>query len=323
MSSPWNPNTTTKNTTPEDQIKNTVKKATRVAVTAVGAVLTLGVAFGSWFSIDATEVGFVRRFGVVQNPNTPLEPGVHFKVPFIETLDTMHITINTKSLKGIIVQTNDNQPIMVSTSMTYRIPKSGVYHLMYDVGKAGNFDVDTNVDPIIRDRIMKIFAQKNTVKISEERGQISNEIQAAVTKSLNELFRLEVLDFQVSEIKYSDQFTKSVEQAVQAKNDAITAENRVRAAQFDGERQVVNAKAARDSAIAQAQGEAEAIKLKAKAEADAIALKATALEKNSSVVALTMAEKWNGSIPVTINTGAGGAIMDLRGILPALTGKGQ
>ena len=286
------------------------------------SVVTLGVAFGSWFSIDATEVGFVRRFGVVQNPNTPLEPGVHFKVPFIETLDTMHITINTKALKGIVVQTNDNQPIMVSTSMTYRVPKSGVYHLMYDVGKAGNFDVDTNIDPIIRDRIMKIFAQKNTVKISEERGQISNEIQVAVTKSLNELFKLEVLDFQISEIKYSDQFAKSVEQAVQAKNDAVTAENKVRAAEFDGKRQVVNAQAQRDSDIAKAQGEAEAIRLKATAEANAIQMKSEALAKNNSLVAYTMAQSWDGHVPVTIGN-TGGAIMDLRGVLPALAGKGQ
>jgi len=299
------------------------KKIVTTAGVGLVSFTALGLALGSWFTIDATETGFVKRLGVVQNPSAPLQPGLHFKLPFVESVDTLQTTIMSKSLKDMTVLTNDNQPIHMAISMTYRSPVDAAYHLLYEVGKAGNFDIDSNVDPIIRDRVMKVFAQKNTVKISEERGEISNEIQASVSQSLRELFKLEVLDFQISDIKYSEQFVHSVEQAVQAKNDAITAENQVNASKFNGEKTVVTAKAQRDAAIAQAQGEAEAIKLKAKAEADAIALKSDALSKNSSVVALTMAEKWNGEIPVTINTGSGGAIMDLRGILPALTGKGQ
>jgi regulator of protease activity HflC (stomatin/prohibitin superfamily) len=300
-----------------------IRKAVKVAALAGVSLLALGAVWGTAFTIDTTEVGYVRRFGGVEEANLIRGDGrIHFKLPFIDTLDTIRITIDTKAMKGIVVQTNDNQPIQVSTSITYRIPASAAYHLLYKVGKSGNFDVDSNVDPVIRDRIMKIFAQKNTVKISEERTAISAEIQAAVTKSLGELYKIEVLDFQISEIKYSEQFARSVDEAVKAKNDAITSENRVRAARFDGEKKVIEAQAQRDSEIARAEGEAKAIKLRTEAEAEGITAKSKALEKNTALVGLVMAEKWNGVIPVTIGN-TGGTIMDLRGVLPALTGESK
>ncbi|HQA26280.1 MAG TPA: SPFH domain-containing protein, partial [Candidatus Competibacteraceae bacterium] len=53
----------------------------------------------------------------------------------------------------------------------------------------------------------------NTIKISEEREAIANEIRQAVASRLAELFGLEVVDLQIAKIEYSPTFVASVEAA--------------------------------------------------------------------------------------------------------------
>ena len=50
----------------------------------------------SWFTIDQTELGNVRRFGTVLYPkDKPVGPGLHLKAPFIDTVDKIQVTLQT------------------------------------------------------------------------------------------------------------------------------------------------------------------------------------------------------------------------------------
>jgi regulator of protease activity HflC (stomatin/prohibitin superfamily) len=72
-----------------------VRKAAGGAVRKWGLRVGVGVVAllaldHSWFTIDQTELGNVRRFGTVLYPrDKPLGPGLHFKMPFIDTADKM------------------------------------------------------------------------------------------------------------------------------------------------------------------------------------------------------------------------------------------
>jgi len=271
----------------------------------------------SYFIVEPTEMAGVRRLGTVRT-HEPLPPGLHFKIPFIEQVDKLQVSIDTFRIDNLRVYTVDNQSVQISVGITYRIPHDAVLKLLYDVGRSGNVDIHRNIEQIIADRTLRLFAKRNTVKISEEREQIAGDVRVAVSQSVRELFGVEIFDLQIPAIRYSETFVASVEAAVKAKNDAIAAENTVNRIRYEGEQKVVTAKAEAEAQIARAQaqkqaqilaaeGEARAIELRAAAEAQSIRVRGEALRDNQRVIELTLAQRWTGQPPQTI-LGTGGAV---------------
>jgi regulator of protease activity HflC (stomatin/prohibitin superfamily) len=273
-------------------------------------LVVLGIALDSFFIVNPTEMAAVRRFGQVTTPE-PLPSGLYFKLPFFDRVDVLQVSLDTFKIEELVVYTIDNQPVTISVSMSYRIPKEAVLRLMYQVGRAGSVDIAENVRPVLSDRIARIFAKTNTTKISEQREQIGNDIRQSVRQSLSELFGLEVADLQISAVRYSAAFEASVEAAVKAKNEAIAAENTVKRIQFEGEQKVVTAKAEAEALVAKAEAdkqakilaaeaEAKAIELEGLAKANALQLQAEAIKNNPEMIELTKAQNWNGALPQTI-----------------------
>src|SRR5260221_13757939 len=176
----------------------------------------------------------VRRLGQVITTK-PLGPGPHFKLPFIDQVDRLQVSLDTFKLDKLTVNTIDNQPIAVTVGLTYRIPPQAVLPLLYEVGRAGNFDITENFERIVADRTAKIFAQQNTTRISENRDQTLNALKSLLSNDLGTLYHIEVVDFQIAGILYSDSFRASVEAAVKAKNDAVAAGNMLKRMLFGGQ----------------------------------------------------------------------------------------
>ena len=169
------------------------------------AVLIMGALVASAFVIvDPTEMAGKRRLGRVV-VDQPLGPGLHLKLPLVEEIDKLQTSLETYKLDKLTVNTVDNQPITVAVGLTYRVPAGAVLKLLYEVGRAGNFDISDNFQRIIADRTAKIFAQQNTTTISENRERLSTALKALL----------------------------STEAAVKAKNEAVAAENTVNRIRFD------------------------------------------------------------------------------------------
>src|ERR1700761_9430622 len=165
-------------------------------IAAIVLILIL-FAFDSYFVVEPTEMAGVRRLGQVITVK-PLEPGLHFKMPLIDQVDRLQVSLDTFKLDKLVVNTVDNQPIAVTVGLTYRIPPAAVLPLLYEVGRPGNFDITENFERIVADRTAKIFAQENTTRISENREQIVNSLKSLLATDLGSLYRIEVVDFQIS-----------------------------------------------------------------------------------------------------------------------------
>jgi regulator of protease activity HflC (stomatin/prohibitin superfamily) len=276
----------------------------------IAAGVLLYAVTDSYFIVQPTEMAGVRRLGTVLTKQ-PLGPGFYFKAPFIDHADKLQVSIDTYRIDHLRVYTVDNQSVEISVGVTYRIPGDAVLKLLYEVGRSGNFDINRNLEQIIADRTLRLFARRNTVKISEEREQIAGEVRVSVGQSVRELFGVDIVDLQIPAIKYSDTFVSSVEAAVKAKNDAIAAENTVNRIRYEGEQKVVTAKAEAEAQIARAQaqkqsqilnaeGDARGIELRSQAEAQSIRVRGGALKENDRIIDLTIAQKWTGQPPQTI-----------------------
>jgi membrane protease subunit HflC len=287
---------------------------------ALGGVVFVGVLlFSSAYTVDPTEMAGVRRLGTVIT-TTPIGPGLHFKLPFIDTVDMLQVSIATMSIDNLTVYTIDNQAVKVSVSITYRIPASSVLKLLYQVGRTGNVDIAANLQPIIADRTLRVFAKHNTLEISSQRAAIANEIHSSVSQTIVPLFGVDILDLQMSHIEYSTTFTDSVEAAVRAQNDAVRAENTVARVRYEAEQAKVKAEGQAAAVEAAAEGDAQASVTRAKADKESTMLKAegqaaaritlgdaeahyaSALSQalgNTKVTDYINAQHWNGQLPTT------------------------
>jgi regulator of protease activity HflC (stomatin/prohibitin superfamily) len=238
-------------------------------------------------------------------------------LPLIDKVDRLQVSLDTFKLDKLTVNTIDNQPIAVTVGLTYRIPPQAVLPLLYEVGRAGNFDITENFERIVADRTAKIFAQQNTTRISENRDQILNALKSLLSNDLGTLYHLEVVDFQIAGILYSDSFRASVEAAVRAKNEAVAAENTVNRIRFEAQQAVERANgeaeaklklaaADRQSTILSAQGRAEGIRLEGESRAAVLRMNAEILKTSPLVVDLAKADRWNGALPLTLLEGTGG-----------------
>jgi regulator of protease activity HflC (stomatin/prohibitin superfamily) len=284
-------------------------------IAGIFAVLLIVVfAIDSYFVVEPTEMAGVRRLGQVVTTK-PLGPGLHFKLPFVDQVDRLQVSLDTFKLERLTVNTIDNQPIAVTVGLTYRIPPEAVLPLLYEVGRAGNFDITENFERIVADRTAKIFAQQNTTRISENRDQIVNALKSLLSHDLGTLYHIEVVDFQIAGILYSDSFRASVEAAVKAKNEAVAAENTVNRIRFEAQQAVERANgeaearlkladADRQSTILSAQGRAEGIRLEGEARAAVLRMNAEILRTTPLVVELAKADRWNGALPLTLLEGA-------------------
>jgi hypothetical protein len=103
-----------------------------------GAVIALGAA--SVYTVQPTEMAGVRRLGTVVT-HEPVGPGLHFKLPFVDVVDTIQTSLDMLQMNNLTVYTIDNQAVSVGVGLSYHIPPSAVMHLLYGVGRSGNIDI--------------------------------------------------------------------------------------------------------------------------------------------------------------------------------------
>lgn len=234
----------------------------------VGAgLVSLLLVMSSWFTIDQTEMGNIRRLGT-RVYEQPLGPGFHFKLPIVDRVDRLRVTLNTIHIEPFNVGTNDNQVVTLTINYNYTIPRDKVNHLLYEVGTSGSGDIHEQAIAVAKDRAGFIFASQNMVSVNANRGKIQNDIEAAVHERLQSLFGIEPHSLQIAAITPSAAFMTSNEAAVNAKNAAVAAENTKRTRQFEADQVVITAKGAADAVIEKARGDAESVRLRAEAEKD-------------------------------------------------------
>jgi modulator of FtsH protease HflC len=286
-----------------------------------GLIIFIGfcVIQGAWFSVDQTEVANVRRFGTVQYPkDKPLGPGIHFKIPLIDTVDLLRVTLITIHIPPFPVLTVDNQKVIIDENFNYTISAVNAYHVMYEVGGSGG-NIKEQIEPVAKDRTARVFASQNMVTVNAEREKIQVQVETNVSKSVEDLFGITPHSLQIAAITPSENFMASIDQATMAKNAAIAAQNELRTKEFQAQQVAATAKGAADAAIENARGQAEATRLNAEANKTKLVLEGEGLKESfaAQISPFGDVEKfikylnakavlnWNGQYPQIMSGGNG------------------
>lgn len=291
-----------------------------------GLVLVV-LAYSSIYTVDQKDVGIIKRSGKAVSQ---VDPGIHIKIPFIDTVVPMEVrtkkysitlTASTTGRSPIVTDESGNttggiielqMPSRVKISANWSIPRSKALKVYKDYGSLGQYEKRI-LDPKFTNAVKQSFSHYDIESIISDRETVRQEVENTLTGLLGESIAV------VSAINIEDvMFHQKISDAVTKKQVAKLQlqEQRDILAKQDLEAQestnIDSAKAAGIKLISIQKAAATA--REGLAEAEAITAKAKALSKNAAgIIELTKAQRWNGSHITTLMGANAQTITDLRG----------
>jgi len=263
-------------------------------------VLIVGgsVISGSFYTIDQGERGVILRYGKVVDI---AEPGLGFKIPFIEDVKIVSTQIHAVTYKGLQAYSQDQQPATMNVSVNYHVTDGDAAALYTQFGTVENLEARI-IDKQVPTQMENVFGQYTAISAVQDRNKLVADLTAAIK---NNVVGPVIIDsVQIENIDFSAAYEQSVETRMQAQIAIETRQQEYKTSQINAQIQVTNAQGQADSQLAKAKANAEATRIQGDADAAAILAKSKALQTNPSLVALTAAEKWNGQLPTTMIPGS-------------------
>ena len=295
----------------------------KIFIAFVAVILLIAAGSGSFYTVDAGEKAVVLTFGEI---SSTADAGLHFKLPFIQTVKKFNVRVQ-KATFGRGEGALANQPVLsaysydqqiiesyrLSITWSYDADKIDQVYKYFGTGVSDNI-FHTVISPVVQQSTKTILGQYTAVTIVQDRAKLDHSIAQVMEQQLKE-YPVKILSIQLEDVNFSKNYESIIEQTAQKKQEVETARNELQKVQIESQKQVAQAEAENKAIKLQADAEAYRITVQAKAEADAIRLKGDALRSNRELVDLTIAEKWDGSVPQTVvASGNGSSVVPLLNI---------
>ncbi len=204
------------------------------------------------------------------SPQSYLE-GIHIVTPFISKIHTMDVKTK-KDYFTTQVYTKDIQQARITYVTNFNLQPQNVHKMYREVGK--NYE-EVVLIPVLEGTIKDVIGKWNAQDLVANREKATDEILRKLQAQLEPRY-INVTDFQMTEIKYSDTFEKAIESKVTAEQEALKAKNKTVQVQEEARQKVISAEA----------------------EAKSMAIRANALTQNKALVEYEAVQKWDGKLPI-------------------------
>lgn len=271
-----------------------IKAGASLGGVVIVVLVGLSVVFGSWYTVDQTERGVVLRNGRIVEV---AEPGLHFKWPFINSVEKISTQVHKASYKAITAYSKDQQPATITISVNYAVPPSNVAEV-YASSKNLESLVARVLDPQVPEKAENTFGQFSAVSVVQKREDFVKAFTANVRQALKEVKSpLYIESVNVENIDFSHAYEDSVEKQMQAEVAIQTRRQNLETEKVNADIARATANGVADSIRAKAQANADAIRLRGDAEAHALEAKAKIIANNPQLVSMMAIEKWDGMLP--------------------------
>lgn len=196
--------------------------------------------------------------------------GIHFVTPFIQKIHTMDVKTQ-KSNPATTVFTKDIQQARLVYVVNYNLQPENVHKMYREVGRDYKEKV---LIPIVEGTVKNVIGGWNASDLIANRAKATSDILETLKEQLNDNY-IDVTDFQITDIDYSDAFERAIESKVTAEQEALKAKNQTVQVQEEAKQKVISAEA----------------------EAKSMAIRANALTQNKALVEYEAVKKWNGVLP--------------------------
>jgi len=245
--------------------------------------------------VDAGYIGVRTNFGA---PSAEiLDPGLHWKTPFISNIYEIDITPNTVTTAESAA-THDQQNVSTAVAVTFQVnPADAVY--IYQNYRNVQALQSTIIAPIVSNDVKAIVSNYDAQDLIVKRGQLGGEIKDKIAADLK-TYDVVVDGVNITNFDFSPAYNQAIENKQIAQQNALEEQYHLQQVTVSAQQQVVQANAQADAAVATATGAAKATILQAQADATAYTLKQKSL--TPELIELALIAKWNGQMPTYANT---------------------
>lgn len=260
----------------------------------------------SMYTVNEGHVGIVKRFSEAMRQ---VDPGLHFKVPFVDSVEELEVRTR-KNEEKMPSSTSEQMPVIVAVSVNWTVDKSAALDLYKRYGGLAQFE-SRILDPRFRSAVKAVMPKFKAEQLIQDRTSAISGIETALLDEMAD-FPVSVDNVQIENIDLPKKYIQSIEIKQTEKNLADAEKHKLERQRLESLREVNTADAKAQGIVKVARAEADSIRLKGEAEADAIKAKAKALRDNPLIVELTKAQAWDGQLPRTVLGEGGMPILDMR-----------
>ena len=234
----------------------------------VGVGAVLAITMMCVFTVSETEKAIKFKLGEIVKAD--YQPGLHFKLPFINNVKKFDSRILTLDSAPERFLTAEKKNVIVDSFVKWRI---GDVKTFYTSVAGDAFQANIRLDQIIKDAFRSEFSKRDIKQlVSTDRSAVREALIANTAKAAAQL-GIEIVDVQVKRIDLPSEVSHSVYSRMEAERARVAREFRSQGAEAaervranaDKQREIILANAYRDSEIMKGQGDAKAADIYAKA----------------------------------------------------------
>lgn len=238
------------------------------ALLPLGLLILAWIASMSVFTVDQRELAIKFRLGKIIQ--TEFEPGLHFKLPFINDVRKYPRQILTQTNPQELFLTFEKKNLFVDFFVKWRIIDVGAY---YRATRGDELLAAQRLIEIVKDGVRSEFAKRTVPQVvTAERRELLDNMLASARKNARTL-GIEIVDVRVKRTEFPEQVSDSVFDRMRQERARTASELRAQGAEAaeqiraeaDRQRTVTLAEAYREAEKVRGSGDAEAAQIYAEA----------------------------------------------------------
>ena len=258
-----------------------------VAIGIIGLIVIGVMASAAVQIVDAGHRGVLLHWNAVDVTIPPLDEGLHFVVPFQDTVVNMEVR-TLLFVKGTSSASKDLQTVTTEVTVNYHPDPEAINILYKEVGL--NYQ-NRIIAPAVEEVVKQVTANYNAEELITKRPAVKSDIEAEITKRLN-VYNLITEVISITDFQFSSLFSSAIESKVEAEQKALKAENDLKRIKVEARQRAAQAEGLAAANIAEANGEAEAIKIINQA-----------LAQNPNYLEWLKTQAWDGKLPLVVGEG--------------------
>jgi membrane protease subunit HflC len=240
----------------------------RLMLAGIAAVVVLVLAAASLFTVGQTEQVLITQFGqVIRVINTP---GLHMKVPFVQTVSNFDRRLLDYETPGEEVILSDQRRLIVDSFTRFRINDPLRY---FQTVGSGENNIRGRLNSVVTSALRRVLGGETLLNVlSADRGRIMGLVRGQVTDEMRQ-FGVAVEDVRLRRADLPEENTTAILNRMKSERERIAHQARAEGAEASAriradaerERTVLLARARADSDRLRGEGERESTKIYADA----------------------------------------------------------
>jgi len=247
-------------------------------------VLAIVILFSSYYTVNEGQQALLLRLGKLEKSAATgkvevMQPGLHFKIPFIEHVRSFDTRLQTLDIKSSRIVTEEKKYVIVDYYVKWRISNLPQFF----ISTSGNYQQAGNLlQQQLNDTLRAQFGQR-TIKevVSQDRVNIMATLLTQANVNAHKL-GMEVVDVRIKKIDLPETVTNTVYQQMRAERERVATEHR---SQGKATAEAIKAQADASVTVAIATAQTQAAKFRSEGDAAAANIYSKAYAQDSAFYA--------------------------------------